>query len=70
MYVGKYVPDQPDQTFGCDVLLGLELVEDEGLESRRLGGGSLLPLSHFLRVVVRPCHDGVGEGGNRGVDGP
>lgn len=47
MYVG-YVPDQPDQTFGSDVLLGLELVENEGLESGRLGGGSLLPLSHFL----------------------
>lgn len=66
MYVGKYVPDQPDQTFGCDVLLGLELVEDERLESRRLGGGSLLPLSHFLRGLLDLVMTGWAKEGTAG----
>lgn len=33
-------PDEPEQPFGCGVLLGLELINDERLERFGLGGSS------------------------------
>jgi hypothetical protein len=30
---GMEVPDEPKETFSCDVFLGLQLIQDERLES-------------------------------------
>ena len=41
-------PDEPDQSFGCSVLLGLEFVADEVLKGRGLEGGYQLSVPDFL----------------------
>lgn len=42
------IPDQPDQTFGGDVLAGLQFVQDKGLQGLRLCRSGLLALTDFL----------------------
>jgi hypothetical protein len=44
--------DEPEQAFGGGVLLGFELIEDEGLESLGFGGGSELAITDFLGEEV------------------
>lgn len=41
-------PDEPDQAFGSDVLLGLELVDDELLEGLGFERGGELAVADFL----------------------
>lgn len=41
-------PDEPDQAFGGDVLLGLELVDDELLEGLGFERGGELAVADFL----------------------
>lgn len=41
-------PDEPDQAFSGDVLLGLELVDDELLEGLGFEGGGELAIADFL----------------------
>ena len=45
-------PGEPQETLGGDVLFGLELVDDEGLEGLRVSGGSGLPVAQLLDVAV------------------
>lgn len=52
MWVGGaagFVPGQPEETLGGLVLLALQLVDDELLESGRLAGGGIEALLDFLR---------------------
>jgi hypothetical protein len=48
---GGNAPVQPDETFGGDVFLLLELVEDEVLQGFGKGGGGELAFADFLRRV-------------------
>lgn len=45
---GEYLPNQPDQTLGGGVLLLLQFVQDERLQSLGLGGSCQQPVPHFL----------------------
>ena len=42
------IPNQPDQSFGSNVLSSLQFVENKSLKGLRLGRGSLLPVLNFL----------------------
>jgi hypothetical protein len=44
------IPDKPDKTFGSNVFLSLELVEDKVLESLGLKRSGELTVSDFLRA--------------------
>jgi hypothetical protein len=46
--VVETIPDKPHEALSSNVLLGLQFVHDEGLESLRLTRGSQLPVSDFL----------------------
>lgn len=45
------IPDQPDQTFGGNVLAGLQFVQDKSLKSLGLRRSCLLTLTDFLEGV-------------------
>jgi hypothetical protein len=45
---GRDEPDEPDEAFGGDVLLGLELVDDELLEGLGFERGGELAVADFL----------------------
>lgn len=47
---GRNAPDEPEETLGGGVLLGLELVPAEVLDVLRLGGGRELPIADFLQL--------------------
>ena len=44
-------PGQPKQAFGGGVLLGLELVDDQGLQGLRVGGSGELTVTDFLHIL-------------------
>lgn len=52
---GTALPDQPHQSFGSSMLLGLQLVYHKGLKSFRLGGGGELAITDFLNTSNQPC---------------
>lgn len=45
------VPDEPEESFGCGVLLVFELVDNKVLYRFGDGGGSQLAVTDFLRQV-------------------
>lgn len=53
---GWNAPDEPEETLGGGVLLGLELVPAEVLDVLRLAGGRELPLADFLHRPLAAVH--------------
>lgn len=51
MGTGVYIPYKPNQALGSGVLLGLEFVEDEGLEIFGFGWSSKLTIADFLHIA-------------------
>lgn len=65
---GRHKPDKPDQTFCCNMLPGLQLVEHKGLKRSRFARGSQLPLSNFLHAQCTSARVTVKCGGYTDLD--
>jgi hypothetical protein len=50
----SFLPDEPEEAFGCGVLAGLELVADEVLQSVGLEGSGELAFCDFLGNGCQP----------------